>query len=566
MSGFSDERIRMAWALRQTFLRGYGMGDLRADVMAGIVVGSVALPLSLALAIATGVPPQYGLYTAIVAGIVTGLMGGSPVQISGPTAAFVVILTPIVHKFGMGGLLIATFMAGIFLALMGIFRMGQVIAFIPNPVTIGFTAGIAVVIGTLQLKDLFGLDVAVMPEHFIERASAIARALPTFRAEEFAIGLGTIVILQHWHRVSRKVPSALVALALMTTMTYVLSAIFPDFHPATINSRFNGIPQALPHLAFPWSFPGPDGAPLVFSMDLIRALLPSAAVIAVLCAIESLLSAVVADAVTGGTHDPDAELIAQGFGNILAPFVGGFATTGALARTSTNIRAGAKSPIASVIHSLFLLASIVFVAPILGHLPMAALAGLLLVVAYNMSEWRHFLHVMRVAPRSDIFVLLTCFVLTVAIGMVVSVTVGVLLASILFMRRMAEVSGAKLIGDEHPIKANLPKGVVVYQIGGPLFFGAAQKAMSVIRAISEDDDVHTMILDLTTVPAIDATGLVNLESTLKALSSANIFVVLGGIQEQPLRALRKAGIVNHPDRLAMTDDFDDALQLALERF
>ncbi|HKI04855.1 MAG TPA: C4-dicarboxylic acid transporter DauA [Thermoanaerobaculia bacterium] len=562
-SGNTPVPLRLGTALRERLRHGYGREDLRADLLAGVVVGIVALPLSMALAVASGVAPQHGLYTAIVAGAVVAALGGSMVQVSGPTAAFVVLLAPISAKFGLGGLILATFMAGLLLVIMGVARLGGLIQFVPYPVTTGFTAGIAVVIATLQLKDFLGLSVARMPETYLERAAALGRALPTAHWPDLAIGLFTLAVLILWPRITRKVPGPLIALGLGGILALLLSRWVPGFEVATIHSRFqDGIPQLPPLPVLPWHLPGPAGQPIGISFELIRALVPSAFAIAMLGAIESLLSAVVADGMTGGSHDPDAELVAQGVGNIVAPFFGGIAATGALARTATNVRSGARSPLAAIFHSVFVLLSVLLLAPVLNYLPMASLAALLLVVAWNMSEAKHFLHAMRVAPRSDVIVLLTCFGLTVIFDMVVSVTVGVVLAALLFMKRMADVSNVRLV-DQHPIASEgLPKDVLIYEVAGPLFFGAAQKAMSALQRVPTG--IRIVVLDLSSVPAIDATGLVSLESAVARLHQLGMFVVLGGVQGQPLQALAKSGIREHRDRISVHRTMERALEVAKE--
>src|SRR4051812_24825135 len=555
-------RLKLGTALLARLHHGYSRADLRADVLAGVVVGIVALPLSMALAVASGVAPQYGLYTAIVAWSVVAALGGSMVQVSGPTAAFVVILAPISAKFGLGGLILATLMAGILLVAMGAGKLGSLIQFVPYPVTTGFTAGIAVVIATLQLKDFLGLSVAKMPETYLERVAALARALPTLRWQDLAIGLFPLAILLLWPRVTRKVPGPLIALGLAGVLAWLLALWVPGFQVAPIHSRFlEGIPQLPPQPVIPWHLPGPDGHPIGLSFALVRALIPSAFAIAMLGAIESLLSAVVADGMTGGSHDPDAELVAQGVGNLVAPFFGGIAATGALARTATNVRSGARSPLAAIFHSGFVLLAVLLFAPVLNYLPMASLAALLLIVAWNMSEVKHFAHAMRVAPRSDVVVLLTCFGLTVIFDMVVSVTAGVLLAALLFMRRMAEVSNVRLV-DQHPIATQgLPKDVLIYEVAGPLFFGAAQKAMSALQRVPTG--VSVVLLDLSSVPAMDSTGLVSLESAVARLHQLGMFVVLGGVQAQPLRVLARSGIREHRDQIAVHRTMERAVATAI---
>jgi SulP family sulfate permease len=563
--------LRPASALRAALRHGYSRDDLRADLLAGIVVGVVALPLSMALAVASGVAPQHGLYTAIVAGAVISALGGSMVQVSGPTAAFVVLLAPISAKFGLGGLVVATLMAGVILMLMGVIRLGGLIQFVPYPVTTGFTTGIAVVIATLQLKDFLGLTVAHMPELYLERVAALARALPTVQWDDLGVGVFTLALLLLWPRITRKVPAPLVALTVAAGVAALLTHWMPGFEVATIRSRFQyevgsqilrGIPQLPPLPGLPWNLPGPDGRPLGLSLELLRSLAPSAFAIAMLGAIESLLSAVVADGMTGGSHDPDAELMAQGTGNLIAPFFGGIAATGALARTATNIRSGARSPLAAIFHALFVLLAVLALAPILGYLPMASLAALLLVVAWNMSEIKHFVHALRVAPKSDVLVLLTCFTLTVVFDMVVSVTVGVMLAALLFMRRMAEVSGVRLV-DQHPLLSGLPKSVLVYEVAGPLFFGAAQKAMSALHRVPSG--IKVVLLDLSSVPAMDATGLVSLETAVERLQALGVFVVLAGVQAQPLEVLAKSGVHRRQDRIAVFESMEDAVVAAREK-
>jgi SulP family sulfate permease len=560
-------------ALRAALRAGYSGATFKADLLAGVVVGVVALPLSMALAIATGVPPQHGLYTAIIGGGLIALAGGSPTQVSGPTAAFVVILVPISAKYGIGGLLVATVIAGIILLTLGWARMGRLIQFVPYPVTTGFTAGIGVVIATLQLKDFLGLTVAHVPEHYFDRVYALATALPTLRVPDVAIGAGTLAILVCWPRVTQRIPAPLVALSASTLAAFVLGYLAPGFKVDTIGTRFSyvvdgvtypGIPRLPPLPNLPWNLPGPDGTTSIgLSFKMVRELLPSGFAIAMLGAIESLLSATVADGMAGTKHDPDGELVAQGVGNLVAPFFGGFAATGAIARTATNIRSGAKTPVAAMVHAAFVLCAVVALAPILSYLPMASLAALLLLVAYNMSEIKHFVHVIRVAPKSDVAVQLTCFSLTVAFDMVVSVTAGVLLAALLFMRRMAEISGAKLVKEGHPaLREPLPRGVLLYDIGGPLFFGAAQAAMSALDHVARGTRI--VVLDLEDVPAMDATGLVNLESALERLERDKVFVILAGVQPQPVKVLKKAGIEAEQGVLAFCDTVEQALCLARE--
>lgn len=564
--------IRPGHALRETIANGYSSRDFRRDALAGVIVGVVALPLSMALAIATGVPPQHGLYTAIIAGALIALLGGSRVQVSGPTAAFVVILAPITAQYGLAGLAIATVMAGVMLVLMGALRMGLLIQFIPYPVTTGFTMGIAIVIATLQLRDFLGLTIEHMPEHYTGKVMALFDALPTMNWPDVAIGALTLALLVLWPKFVKRVPAALIALPVAAMVAVLITQTVDGAHIATIASRFSyeaagelrqGIPQVPPLPVLPWHLPGagPNGASFEFSFDVMQALVMSAFAIAMLGAIESLLSMVVSDGMTGQTSDPNAELLAQGMGNIAAPFFGGFAATGAIARTATNVRSGGQSPVASIVHAVFVLAAVLALAPLLGYLPMASLAALLLIVAKNMSEAKHVAYVLRFAPRSDAFVMVLCISLTVIFDMVVAVSVGVVLAAILFMKRMAEVSDVTLVSETHPDRnASLPTGVLLYEIAGPLFFGAAQKAMSALHVIG--NGVRVVILDLEAVPAMDATGLVNLLSTIRKLHSHGVGIILGGVQPQPMRVLKKANVEELDSRIGICATTDEAITMA----
>lgn len=527
--------------MRETIREGYGWAELRQDLAAGVVTGIIALPLSMALAIASGAPPQHGLYTAIVAGAIIALLGGARTSVSGPTAAFVVLLAPVTEKFGLGGLLTASMMAGLMLVLMGWAGMGKLIQFVPYPVTTGFTAGIGVVIASLQVKDFLGLTLETMPEHSVERVGALFHALPTWRPADGVIGLLTLAVLVLWPKVNRQIPPALIALTLAAGAAAWAAHLNPDWSVATIQTRFNGIPRHLPAFQLPWSERG-------LTLDLIRALFPSALAIALLGAIESLLCAVVADGMTGRKHDPDAELVAQGIGNLAAPFFGGMAATAAIARTAANVRAGAQSPFASVTHAVFLLLALLVLAPLLSYLPMAALAALLLQVAWRISDARHFLHIVKVAPRSDVSVLLVCFTLTVVFDMVISVSVGILLAALLFMRRMSEMFSIRVANGDHPhLQRPLPAEVRMYEIAGPLFFGAAEKAATMLA--QDHGNARAVILLMSAVPSLDMTGLVALETAVTKLRKAQVTVILAGVQPYCLKVLAKAGMVTVPGEL-----------------
>jgi sulfate permease, SulP family len=558
-----------AAALRAVLSEGYSRSELRHDVLAGLVVGIVALPLSMALAIAVGVPPQHGLYTAIIAGIAVPLLGGSRFQVTGPTAAFIVILAPILVRHGLAGLLVAGGMAGVLLLAMGLFRLGRLIQFIPHPVTTGFTAGIGTVIGVLQLKDLLGLKPARSPDHFIERVVSYVQARHTASVAELGIGLFTLALLILVPRALKRVPAPLVALPLAAIAAFVLHRYLAGFDVATIGSRFttvisgvevHGIPRAPPLFSLPWDA---GTRPLPLSLATFRALFPAAIAIALLGAIESLLSAVVADAMAGTKHDPDSELLALGVGNLLCPFFGGIAATGAIARTATGIRYGSRSPLATVFHAGVVLASVLAAAPLISYLPMASLAALLVMVAWNMSEAKHFAHMLRVAPKSDVAVLLACYGLTVVFDMVIAVTAGMILAAFLFMRRMAEVASVQIVDEAHPhLKVKLPRDVVLYEVNGPLFFGAAEAAMDALKAIGERPRV--LILYLGAVPAMDVTGLVALESALARLKQQGVFCIVAGLRPQPLSVLQKAGVEDEPGRLHIVATLDEAANRAQE--
>jgi SulP family sulfate permease len=557
--------VTIAYALRRALSKGYGAKDFRADVLAGVVVGVVALPLSMALAIAVGAPPESGLYTAIFAGFTVSLLGGCKFQVTGPTAAFVIILAPIVAQHGLSGLLTAGLMAGVLLTAMGALRFGTLIKFIPYPVTTGFTTGIAAVIATLQIKDVLGLSTGPMPDHYVDKLVVLWQARATADAREAAVAAATLALLVLVPKVTRRIPAPLVAIALVAAGAAAAHRIVPAFAVATIGSRFHsvvvgvdvpGIPPILPFPRFPW---GHD-----LSLGLLRALLPSAFAIAVLGAIESLLSAVIADGMTGTKHDPNSELLGLGIGNIIAPIFGGIAATGALARTATNIRAGARSPIACATHSVVVLLAILVLAPAVAYVPMASLAALLLLVARNMSELRHFVRLLRVAPRSDVFVLLTCFALTVFFDMVTAVSVGFVLAAVLFMGRMAAITEAKLAIDnteEHRL-IDLPPGVSLYEINGPLFFGAAQNAMAALQA-SHTDAFFAIILSLGKVPVIDATGLVALESAVDALVARKKAVILAGPLPRPREVFERARLDERRDGMVcFADDLQAAVVIA----
>jgi sulfate permease, SulP family len=558
--------IPIATAMRRILARGYTRADLRADVLAGSLVGVVALPLSMALAIAVGVPPQHGLYTAIVAGAVVALLGGCKFQVTGPTAAFVVILAPIANKFGVSGLLTAGVIAGAIMVAMGLARLGTLVRFIPYPVTTGFTSGIATVIATLQIKDILGLEAGKLPDHFVERVGALWGARGTARWEELVVAAVTLGLLSWLPRIVKTVPVPLLAISIAAAAAALAHHFLPWFGVATIGSRFHsvvngtdvfGIPRVPPLPGLPWGTRG-------LSFGDVRELFSAALAIALLGAIESLLSATIADGMTNTQHDPNAELVALGAGNLLAPFFGGIPATGALARTATNIRGGARSPVASVVHSIVVLTSILALAPVIAYVPMASLAALLVRVAWNMSEAHNFVGIARVAPKSDVAVLLICYSLTVLFDMVVAVSVGVVLAAFLFMRRMAELTESRLQMDsiiEEGVPHALAPGVILYEINGPLFFGAAQSAMSALQA-SRADQFRVLVFHLGRVPVIDATGLAALENSISAVLRRKKKVVIAGPLPRPRSVFDKAHLETKYPGLVITNTLDSALAAA----
>lgn len=556
-----------AW--RQALRLGYGARALRGDISAGLTVGIIAIPLAMALAIAVGVAPQHGLYTVLIAAPLIALTGGSRFNVSGPTAAFVVILLPITQQFGLGGLLLCTMLAGLILITLGLLRAGRLIAFIPYPVTLGFTAGIGIVIATLQIKDLFGLMLLEQPQHYVEQVVLLVRSLPGARLGDTLVAAICLAILIIWPRWVPKVPGHLVALTVGALVGLALES--SGLPVATLGERFSytldgvshpGIPPFLPDFAWPWLLPGPDGQPLQLNYDLFHQLLAPAFAIAMLGAIESLLCAVVADGMTGSNHEPNGELIGQGLGNLIAPLFGGITATAAIARSATNVRAGAFSPLAAIIHAGVVLVAILWLAPLFSYLPMAALAALLVIVAWNMSEAPHVLHVLRIAPRSDVLVLLTCLVLTVLFDMVLAVGVGLLLAAGLFIKRMSELTDTTVLSrDQRKLLQGMPEHVATYAIRGPLFFGAAEKALGALRRFNPE--VKVVIVDVSAVPMLDMTALAALENVLVDYRKLGVTLILSGSNARVRLKLRRAGIHRLEGRLLYVRDLSQAREKAM---
>lgn len=513
-------------------LRGYDRPTFFSDLAAGVTVGVVALPLAIGFAIASGVEPSRGLWTAIIAGFLISALGGSLVQIGGPTGAFVPILFGIVAKFGYNGLVVATIMAGLMLVVMGALKLGSLIKFIPYPVTSGFTSGIAIIIFVGQLKEFFGLDVK-MPAHTPEQIAAIAQNLGLTQLPALGLGVLALAILVFWPKSWRRVPASIVAVVVTTVVVAAFQLQVP-----TIGSKFGGIPRGLPDISWPQ-----------FSFGQIEELMIPALTIAMLGAIESLLSAIVADGMIESRHDSNQELIGQGLANIACPFFGGISATGAIARTATNIRSGAKTPVAGIIHSLTLLVIVLVAAPLAKFIPLTALSAVLLVVAYRMGEWENFFELWR-GPKSDFGVLVVTFALTVIFDLTIAVGVGLTMAGALFVRRMEEITHIKLvtpesemdIGDGSIRGKDVPAGVVVYRIEGPFFFGAAEKLETALERYSTVPRV--VIFRMRTVPAIDATGLHALEVMLDKFDRKGVRLLLSGVQPQPMKVLYNAGFVD----------------------
>ncbi|MES2012505.1 MAG: SulP family inorganic anion transporter [Pseudomonadota bacterium] len=502
------------------------------NILAGVIVGVVALPLAMAFAIASGAKPEQGLYTAIVAGGLTSLFGGSQLQIAGPTGAFIVILAGVTAKYGIEGLQVATLMAGIMLMLMGLTKLGGVIKFIPDPVIVGFTSGIGIIIWVGQWKDFFGLPLVASAEHFHEKFWHLIQALPSLQIETTLLGLLTLAILLLSARIFKRVPAPLVAMVVVTLVQW----LFQFENVATIGSAFGGIPQSLPHFQ----------APSMTFSEVLKLIGP-AFTIALLGAIESLLSAVVADGMTGTKHDSNQELVGQGIANIFSPLFGGFASTGAIARTATSIRNGGTSPLAGITHVITLIIIILVLAPLASHIPLCTLSAILFVVAYNMSELHRFTHMIRTAPKPDVAVLLITFLLTVFGDLVIAVNIGVLLACLLFMKRMSDAvsiqqqSSEALMADVSTIDFKLPPKTTVFAMEGPLFFGAAQHLESALESVHEHADV--LVLRLGKVPFIDATGTQSFWDLLDNCKRHKTRLVLCETRPNVLNKLKLAGFI-----------------------
>ena len=532
-------------------LKNYSREQFTKDLIAGVIVAIIALPLSIALAIASGVKPEQGLYTAVVAGFFISFLGGSRVQIGGPTAAFVVIIYGIIAQYGMSGLTIATFLAGIMMILMGLLRFGNLIKFIPKTITVGFTLGIAIGIFSGQLKDLFGLNMGAVPAEFVEKWVSYVQHFNTIQWPTLMIGMLALLIQIFWPHVSQKIPGSLVAIIVTTAIVS-----FGHLSVATIGDLYT-IKAGLPTLTMP-----------NLSFSLIRQMISPAFTIAILASIESLLSCVVSDGMIGSRHRSNAELVGQGVGNMMSALFGGIPATGAIARTAANVKNGGRTPIAGIVHALTLLLILLFLMPYASLIPMSCLASILVIVAYNMSGWRTFIYMLRKAPKSDIAVLLITLFLTVFFDLVVAIEFGMILAAFLFLKRMSDVATVRQwvdkdnldneeISEDIDLK-RVPKHTVVYEIFGSLFFGATTEFLN----FTHEEGKRVLILRMRNVPAMDISGLEALEETFEICKKKKMTLILSHVNEQPYHVMEKAGFIEKIGRDNICKNIDASLERA----
>ncbi len=534
-----------------TCLKDYSGEQFRADMIAGLIVGVVAMPLAIAFAIASGVSPDKGLVTAVVAGFLIAALGGSRVQIGGPTGAFVVIVYSIVQKHGMDGLILSTLMAGIILMIFGFVRLGGVIKFIPYPVTVGFTSGIAILIASSQFNDFLGLGIKNVPAEFFEKWHSYYENINQVSPYAIGIGVSTLAIILVWKKCFKTIPGSLVALLSMT----IIATVF-ELPVETIGSKYGEIPHALPMPKLP-----------SFDLGMIQSLIPSAFTIAILAAIESLLSAVVADGMIGGKHRSNTELIAQGIANIASALFGGMPATGAIARTATNVQSGGRTPIAGIVHALTLVLIMYLFSKWAIYIPLACLAGILVVVAYHMSEWRSFLRILR-SPRSDVVVLLSTFFLTIVFDLTLAIQIGIVLSAFLLIHRLSltpnidnitkEITGSDENGDTLDLgQRDIPDGVEVYEIVGAFFFGVAAKFTETMNLL--DDRPKIRILRMRNVLSIDATALQALDQVVNSSCKHNVAILLSGLRDQPLKALKHSGLFDEIGEENILPNIESAL-------
>ena len=532
-----------------TTLKGYTVEQFVKDIISGIIVAIIAMPLSIALAIASGVNPEQGLYTAVVAGFFISFLGGSRVQIGGPTAAFVVIIYGIIAQYGMSGLTVATIMAGLILIIMGLLRFGNLIKFIPKTITVGFTLGIAIGIVTGQIKDFFGLQMGAVPAEFTDKIIAFAENFHTLSLATLLIGVLALLIQIFWPYVSKKIPGSLVAIIITTVIVYL-----GKLPVKTIGDLYT-IKAGFPTFMVP-----------EISFDLIRQMISPAFTIAILAAIESLLSCVVSDGMIGGHHRSNAELVGQGVGNIMSALFGGIPATGAIARTAANVKNGGRTPVAGMVHAVTLLLILLFLMPYASLIPMSTLAAILIMVGYNMSGWKTVVRMVRKAPKSDTAVLLITLILTVFFDLVVAIEFGMILASFLFLKHMADAAGVRQwverndldeISENTDLK-QVPKNTSVYEIFGALFFGAANDFLNVVH----EEGKNVLIFRMRNVPAMDISGLEALEEALETCHKRGMTLVLSHVNEQPMKVMEKAGFIEKIGRENICDNIDKALERA----
>mgnify|MGYP000998432266 FL=1 len=532
-------------------MKNYTREQFIKDIIAGLIVAIIALPLSIALAIASGVNPEQGLYTAIIAGFFISFLGGSRVQIGGPTAAFVVIIYGIIAEHGIPGLIIATLLAGVMLILMGLFHFGDLIKFIPKTITIGFTLGIAIGIVVGQIKDFLGLNMGAVPAEFLTKLVAYSHNLGSINYITLAIGILALLIQTFWSKVSRKIPGSLVAIIVTT----LLVAIF-KLPVKTIGDLYT-IKAGLPSFSMP-----------VLSFSLVREMILPAFTIAMLAAIESLLSAVVSDGMIGSKHKSNAELVGQGVGNILSALFGGIPATGAIARTAANVKNGGRTPVAGMVHALTLLLILLFLMPYASYIPMSCLAAILIIVGYNMSGWRTFVRIIKTAPKSDIAVLIITFLLTLFFDLVIAIEFGMVLAAFLFLKRMSDIAEVRqwtYIGSSEDEKLSedvdlkyVPKNTIVYEVFGALFFGAA----NVFTSFKHEEGKNVLILRMRNVPVMDISGVEALEEILETCKKRNLTLILSHVNEQPYHAMEKAGFVEKIGAENICENIDASLERA----
>jgi len=541
-----------------TTLKSYSKEQFYKDITAGIIVGIVALPLAIAFGIASGVSPEKGLFTAVIAGFIISALGGSRVQIGGPTGAFIVIVYGIVQSYGLDGLMIATILAGIILVIMGLIKLGTLIKFIPLPLITGFTSGIALIIFTTQIKDLLGLKIEKLPSEFLEKIPVYIESIPSYSTQTVIISVITLLIIIVFPYITKKIPGIFVALILGTLITQLLGL---DIE--TISSRFGSIPNSLPSPSFP-----------EITYSKVYALIGPAFTIAILAAIESLLSAVVSDGMIGTKHRSNMELVANGIANIASPIFGGIPATGAIARTVTNIRSGGTTPVAGITHSVVLLLIMIFFGQYAGLIPLCVLASILVVVSYNMFEWREFKSQLKM-PKSDVLVFLSTFLLTIFFDLTVAIEIGMIMSAFLFMNRMAKVANIGILtrefdegseieetGANSTLEKEIPEGVIIYEVNGPFFFGAASKFKDTLRTV--DNKSRILILRLRNVPAIDATGIATIDDIYEEFKKNGSILILSGIHAQPLFAAEKAGLIQKIGDDNVRGNIDDALNRARE--